>query len=112
MTAPNTHAAELEAAISRNKAIDGIRAYADWLQANPDVPVPSNVDGHVHRSGMSEAEGVAMIKMLAEAWNAPIHTSADTAWINIRLPQDVTGDRLRVEHAFYAHRDKPKSWIE
>jgi hypothetical protein len=63
MTAPQV--ATAEEAAERQAKIDGLRALAGWLEANPEVPIPYAIDATVF-TDMAEARA---IRKHAHGWS-------------------------------------------
>jgi hypothetical protein len=94
----------------RSAKIAAIFAYADFLQRNPDVPVPTSIDGHVHPTGRSDdADARDAVKALIDDHGAILHTSGNTIWAALRV---VSIPGVRVEHVIFAELPKrdPGEW--
>jgi hypothetical protein len=70
-----------DAADDRAERIQGIRDYADWLEANPDVPAPDSVDGHSHNVPKPVAAA------FAAAYHGIKHQAGITRWVVVAPPQ-------------------------
>lgn len=93
----------------RALVIAAIHAYAEWLAAHPDVPVPVQLEGTVHRLDDPAAE-VAAVKNLADVHGATKHTSGNTGWATVA----VMTEPLKVLHTVFCKRpgsDEPAEWL-
>jgi hypothetical protein len=99
----------------RSAKIAAIFAYADFLQRNPNVPVPTDISGSVHpRSGSGDSaydapESRAAVKAFIDDHGAVFHTSGNTIWSTLRVV-DIPG--VHVEHVIFAELPKaePGEW--
>jgi len=78
-TEQHTHADE------RGTAIAGIRAIADWLEANPDVPAPHHVELAYFDQNRRD-ESVAEASRIAETHAGTKHNVGDGRWVHVKLP--------------------------
>lgn len=72
---------------ARAEAIAAIRAYADWLEAHPDVPAPTSIDmiTHHHRSKISPADSLRLALYLVHEYGAVKESiSAQNRWVRIK----------------------------
>jgi hypothetical protein len=90
----------------RAAALAGIRAYADWLEARPEVPTPDRIEGVVYDRG-DQAESIAAVAKFARVFGAGLQHSSGTAWAVL----DVETDGFRAEHTWFVAGDvKPSPW--
>lgn len=72
---PSNELAQEQAAAERAKKIADIRAYADWLEANPDVAMPYGLGGQADAGGSAircTAEDVATVRAFAAKFGARV----------------------------------------
>jgi hypothetical protein len=94
----------------RSAKIAAIFAYADFLQRNPDVPVPGDISGSVHPGrGYDHVESRAAVKAFIDDHGATLHTSGNTIWATLRVV-DIPG--VHVDHVIFAELPKsdPGEW--
>lgn len=87
----------------RHQAIAQIRAYADWLQANPDVPVPTYLSGTVHPHHLSREASMVMARNLADRHHGAKLSSGESLWVAAQAPVD---GPLRVSHTVFVNERK------
>ncbi len=93
----------------RQMIIADIRAYADWLEAHPDVAPPDHVDGSYHQHGISTVESIRVARAFADAHNGTKHTSGNQGWVIVTVPTT----KLKVEHTIFTNPEPQllDSWL-
>jgi len=96
--------------LKRIQAIDAIRAFADWFEAHPDVPVPDSIDGNVYQHQVPERQAVPVVKRMTDEHGATLHHNGDIAWSILRINTD---GPVKISHTVFAKRDVAQdvSWI-
>lgn len=89
----------------RHQAIAAIHAYADWLAANPDVPIPTDLSGTVHPLGaMTRSASAKIAGNMADNHNGIRLSGGNSAWATV--PVLIPGP-VRVKHTMFLAQDKP-----
>lgn len=78
----------------RTALVKGLRALADWYEANPEVPLPPSPDiAHCVMAG-DDAAGMAELRVVADALGEPV----DPTGPHPQVVRDFAGLKF---HAFY-----------
>jgi hypothetical protein len=85
---------------TRLQAIASIRAYADWLAANPAVPVPHHLQGTVHPGGgkLDRPTSIALAEHLIEHHNGSRQSGGTSRWSSAKVD---TGGPVNVTHTIF-----------
>lgn len=83
----------------RQNAIAQIRAYADWLEAHPDVDAPTDIDMNVHhhRAEISPEASLAAAVHLVDAYGARKNSAGgNNKWVSFKPGGDLIDHTLFV----------------
>lgn len=86
----------------RALTIAAIHAYAEWLAANPDVPVPDGIDGHCYQHGVAPEASVAAAAAVSDAHNGKRHVNGSSKWITV----DVMAQPVKIQHTIFCNHDR------
>ena len=94
----------------RARTIAAIHAYADWLAAHPEVPAPDQLEGTVFQHGVERQASIETVRAFMRGNGATPHTSGETGWAVLVLP-DMP---IKVQHTVFTAGEatvKSENWL-
>jgi hypothetical protein len=93
----------------RAAAIANIRAFADWLEANPDVPEPDMFEASCLQTGIEQALSVRLVLGVADRHAGAKETSNGLGWVTV-VPPAAPLCKYVLYTARERRGDEPEGW--